>query len=133
MQVGNKELIIVGDRILVSIEDGEECTRGGILVPATAVNQRSVQTGRVVAVGPGIPVPQPNDVADEPWKERESGPTSYVPMQAQVGDTAVFLRNAAVEITVDDKSFLIVPNAAVLVLQRYHRAVHRPGNDEETT
>ena len=119
MQIGNKELIVVGDRLLISMDDGEECTRGGILVPATAVNQRAVQTGRVVAVGPGTPIPQPTDVADEPWKERGTDPTTYVPLQAREGDTAVFLRSAAVEISVDAKTFLIVPNAAVLVLQRY--------------
>ena len=114
-----RELIVVGDRILVSLDDGEECTTGGILVPATAVNQRSVQTGRVVAVGPGIAVAQPTDVVDEPWKETSDTPTSnYVPLQARVGDQAVFLKNAAVEITVEGKSYLIVPNAAVLVLQR---------------
>ena len=62
----------------------------------------------------------PTDVADEPWKETGgSDPTVYVPLQAREGDTAVFLRSAAVEITVDSRSFLIVPNAAVLVLQRY--------------
>jgi len=120
VETGGMELIVVGDRVLVSVDDGEECTSGGILVPATAVNQRSVQTGRVVAVGPGIPVSQPSDVIDEPWKEKSSESTGYVPMQAQIGDTAVFLRNAAVEITVDGKSYLIVPNAAVLVLHRRH-------------
>lgn len=120
MHIGDKELIVVGDRLLVSVEEGEERTSGGILVPATAVNQRSVQTGLVVAVGPGIPVSQPNDVIDEPWKEKEIGSTTYVPLQAQVGDIAVFLRNAAIEIAVDDKSYLIVPNAAVLVLQRHY-------------
>jgi co-chaperonin GroES (HSP10) len=119
VRIGSRELIVIGDRILVSVEDGEECTRGGILVPATAVNQRSVQKGRIVAVGPGIPVPQPTEVADEPWKEREAERTTYVPLQAQVGDTAVFLRSAAIEITVDDQSYLIVPNAAVLVLERH--------------
>ncbi len=121
MQVGNKELIVVGDRILVSVEDGEECTTGGILVPATAVNKRSVQAGWVVAVGPGIPVSQPNDVIDEPWRETSGTPdTTYMPLQAHIGDQAVFLRNAAVEISVDNKSYLIVPNAAVLVLHRHH-------------
>lgn len=116
---GASDLIVVGDRVLVTLDDGEECTSGGILVPATAVNQRAVQTGRVVAVGPGIPVAQPTDVADEPWKEKsEAAPVNFVPLQARVGDQAVFLKNAAVEITVDDKSYLIVPNAAILVLRR---------------
>ncbi|MBN2489886.1 MAG: co-chaperone GroES [Planctomycetes bacterium] len=118
MRIGNRELIVIGDRILVAIDDGEECTRGGILVPATAVNQRSVQKGRVVAVGPGIPVPQPTEIADEPWKERAAEGATYVPLQAQVGDTAVFLKNAAIAITVEDRNYFIVPNAAVLVLER---------------
>ncbi len=122
MRIDDKrELIVVGDRLLISVDEGEQCTAGGILVPATAVNQRAVQTGRVVAVGPGTPVPQPNDVADEPWKEvTRADEPNYVPLQARVGDTAVFLKSAAVEITIDRRAYLIVPNGAVLVLHRDH-------------
>jgi hypothetical protein len=39
-------------------------------------------------------------------------------MQAQVGDYALFFRKAAVEITFEGKSYLVAPQAAILVLVR---------------
>jgi chaperonin GroES len=39
-------------------------------------------------------------------------------MQARVGDHAIFFRKAAVEITFDEKKYLVVPQAAILVLIR---------------
>jgi co-chaperonin GroES (HSP10) len=54
---------------------------------------------------------------DEPWKIR-SPDVKYLPMQAQVGDYALFFRKAAVEITFEGKSYLVAPQAAILVLVR---------------
>ena len=47
-------LKMMGDRILVvpSDEDGERATRGGLLIPATANNDRRLRWGEVVSVGP---------------------------------------------------------------------------------
>jgi hypothetical protein len=42
----------------------------------------------------------------------------YLPMQAHVGDYALFFRKAAVEITFEGKAYLVVPQAANLVLVR---------------
>jgi len=39
-------------------------------------------------------------------------------MQAGVGDYALFFRKAAVEITFGQKTYLVVPQAAILVLVR---------------
>ncbi len=39
-------------------------------------------------------------------------------MQAEVGDYALFFRKAAVEITFEGKRYLVVPQAAILVLVR---------------
>ena len=39
-------------------------------------------------------------------------------MQAQVGDYVIFLRKAAVEIKYENKTYLVVPQAAMLVLLR---------------
>ena len=41
-----------------------------------------------------------------------------MPMQARVGDFALFFRKAAVEITFEGKSYLVVPQAAILILVR---------------
>jgi co-chaperonin GroES (HSP10) len=112
-----KQLIVVGDRILVRPEEGEERTMTGLYLPQTAVSARLAHGGWVVAVGPGLPIPEPADSFEESWDDSESRPR-YVPLQAQEGDFALFLRKAAVEITFEKQQYLIVPNSAVLVLVR---------------
>ncbi len=112
-----KKLIVVGDRLLVRPETGEEKTNTGLYLPATALSARTAQSGWVVTVGPGIPLPDPTDGHDEPWQTRDVEPR-YVPLQAQEGDFVLFVRKAAVEITFEGKQYLIVPNSAVLVLVR---------------
>jgi chaperonin GroES len=112
-----KELIVVGDRVLVKGEDGEERTNVGLYLPPTAVDNQAVQGGRIVATGPGLPLPDPGQVSDEPWRTG-SRETRFVPMQAQTGDYALFFRKAAVEITFEDERYLVVPQAAILALVR---------------
>lgn len=112
-----KRLIVVGDRILVRPEAGEERTHTGLYLPQTAVSSRLAQGGWVVAVGPGLPIPEPADLYDEGGSERESQ-ARYVPLQAQEGDYVLYLRKAAVEITFEKQQYLIVPNSAILVLVR---------------
>jgi chaperonin GroES len=113
-----KRLIVVGDRLLVRPESGEEKTTTGLYLPATAVSARNAQSGWVVSVGPGIPLPDLTDGPDEPWERGQEPGTRYMPMQAQEGDFVLFVRKAAVEITFETKHYLIVPNSAVLVLVR---------------
>ncbi|HOX24521.1 MAG TPA: co-chaperone GroES family protein [Candidatus Krumholzibacteria bacterium] len=110
-----KRLIVVGDRILVRPENGEERTGAGLYLPQTALSARQAQGGWVVSVGPGVPIPEPADVDEDP---DDHTPPRYLPMQAQEGDYALFLKKAAIEITFEKKQYLIVPNAAILVLIR---------------
>jgi co-chaperonin GroES (HSP10) len=112
-----KKLVVVGDRILVEPQEGEERTDVGLYLPPTAVDRKEVQGGRIIATGPGTPVPEPGTLDEEPWRIGGSE-TRYVPMQAQVGDYALFFRKASVEITFEGKRYLVVPQAAILVLVR---------------
>ena len=112
-----KRLIVVGDRVLVEPEEGEERTGVGLYLPPTAIDHQAVQSGRIVATGPGTPLAHPTQVDEEPWKMPGHEPR-YLPMQAEVGDFALFFRKAAVEITFDNKRYLVVPLAAILVLVR---------------
>jgi chaperonin GroES len=112
-----KRLIVVGDRVLITPEEGEERTNVGLYLPATALESRQVQGGRIVATGPGTPMTEPASMDDEPWKIRTPD-VKYLPMQAEVGDYALFFRKAAVEISFEGKSYLVVPQAAILVLVR---------------
>jgi chaperonin GroES len=110
-----KRLVVVGDRVLITPEAGEERTTVGLYLPATAVESRQVQGGRIVATGPGTPMTEPTSMDDEPWKIH--GPdVKYQPMQAAVGDYALFFRKAAVELTFEGKTYLVVPQPAILVL-----------------
>jgi hypothetical protein len=73
--------------------------------------------GRVVRVGPGYPIPNPNYTEDEPWSSQKD-PMKYIPLQAKEGDYAIFLREQAVEIEFEENKYHIVPQSAVLVLVR---------------
>lgn len=123
----SKRLIVVGDRVLVQVEDGEERTKVGLYLPSTAVDSQAVQGGEIVATGPGLPMPDPGEGGDEPWRRGPAREARYVPMQAVVGDYALFFRKAAVEITFEGRPFLVVPQAAILALVR-ERASH-PENE----
>lgn len=122
MRKKNKELIVVGDRVLVAIESGEERSTVGLYLPPTAVDNQAVQGGRIVATGPGLPMPDlASQDSDEPWKTSPSSGSSntrHVPMQARTGDYALFFRKASVEITFEDERYLVVPQAAILALVR---------------
>ncbi len=117
MRRNDKRLIVVGDRVLIAVEEGEERTKVGLYLPPTAVDNQAVQGGRIVATGPGLPMPEPSELGDEPWRtgRRE---TRFLPMQARVGDYALFFRRAAVEITFENERYLVVPQTAILALVR---------------
>ena len=118
MKKGKKQLVVVGDRVLIRVEEGEERTKVGLYLPATAADSQAVQGGTIVATGPGLPLPAVEDHLEEPWKISGGKDTRYVPMQARVGDYALFFRKAAVEITFDNERYLVVPQAAILTLAR---------------
>ena len=112
-----KRLIVVGDRVLIQPEEGEDRTKVGLYLPATAVDSQAVQGGTVLATGPGNALSAPNEVDEEPWKMSAREPR-YVPLQARIGDYAIFFRRAAVEITFEGDRYLVVPQAAILTLVR---------------
>ena len=116
----NKQLIVVGDRVLIEPEEGEERSKVGLYLPPTAVDNQAVQGGRIIATGPGLPLPDlGSEQYDEPWRVGgASRETKFVPMQARAGDFALFFRKAAVEITFENERYLVVPQAAILALVR---------------
>jgi co-chaperonin GroES (HSP10) len=117
MSDSKKRLIVVGDRVLVEPEEGEDRSKVGLYLPATAVDNRAVQGGIVIATGPGNAVSAPTELDEEPWKIGAPEPR-YVPLQAHLGDYAIFFRRAAVEITFEGTRYLVVPQAAILALVR---------------
>ena len=119
MHKKQKRLLVVGDRVLVKVEDGEQRTKVGLYLPPSAIDSQAVQGGEIVSTGPGLALPDLADQGDEPWRiggtNREA---RYVPMQARAGDFALFFRKAAVEITFENEQYLVVPQAAILALVR---------------
>ena len=111
------EIIIVGDRVLIEPNTGEKKTRSGLYLPATVVDQERVSMGRVVRVGPGYITPNPEFAENEPWASAKEA-VRYLPLQAQPGDVAFFLRKEMVEITYREKEYVIVPHNAILALMR---------------
>lgn len=112
-----KKLVVAGDRVLIEPQEGEERTKVGLYLPATALEGQQVQEGTIVATGPGDPIPDPSAFDDEPWRVEEKTPR-FKPLQARIGDHAIFFRKAAVEIRFEGKRYLVVPQAAILVLVR---------------
>lgn len=113
-----KRLIVMGDRVLISPEEDRIRTEVGLYLPKTVIEKEPVQTGRIIAIGPGIPLPDPQDVDEEPWKGIRHASSRHLPMQAEPGDIAIFLRKAAVEINYDGETYLVVSQAGILVLLR---------------
>ena len=109
-------VILVGDRVLVRPEDLEFETRSGLYLPASVQEKEKVHAGTIVLVGPGMVMPNP-DFDDQPWSSADQ-PVRYLPLQAEVGDYAFFLRTEAVELKLNEESYLIVPHRAILALIR---------------
>jgi co-chaperonin GroES (HSP10) len=116
----DKQLIVVGDRVLVKVEEGEQRTNVGLYLPPTAIDSQAVQGGAIVSTGPGLALPEMgSDPGEESWRISSSAREArYVPMQARVGDYALFFRKAAVEITFESEQYLVVPQSAILALVR---------------
>lgn len=112
-----RELIMVGDRVLIAPEDGERKTTSGLVLPASVAAQEQVHGGTVVGVGPGYVMPNPEYSDGEPWSGHQDA-VRYLPLQAEKGDTAFFLRKEAIEIVFEGDAFLIVPHSAILALVR---------------
>ncbi len=118
MRHKKKQIIVVGDRVLIQPDKGESKSAAGLYLPPSVLEKQEIRGGIIVEVGPGIPVGNPDDVTDEPWKTENHGGIKYIPTQAELGDYALFLNKASIEIKVEKDNYLIVPQSAILVLIR---------------
>ena len=110
-----KKLIVIGDRILIKPEQLDERTASGLYLPPGVQEKEKVQQGYVIKTGPGYAIPMPVD--DEPWKSEEEQ-VKYVPLQAREGDLAIFLMSGATEVMYEGDRYFIVPQSAILMLER---------------
>lgn len=110
------KFILVGDKILIKPKSPDGQTRSGLYLPPHVQEKEAMQTGYVVKVGPGYPIPAVTDV-DEAWKN-QSDEVKYLPLQAKPGDLAIYMQNAGQEIEFNRQKYIILPHSAVLMLIR---------------
>jgi len=111
-----KKLIVVGDRVLIQPTKQTDKTESGLYLPPGVQEKEKIQSGYVIKVGPGYPLPLPAD-EDEMWKGKDDQ-VKYLPLQAQEGDLAIFLQRGAVEVIYEKEKYFIVPQASILMLER---------------
>jgi co-chaperonin GroES (HSP10) len=111
-----KELLLVGDKVLIEPDEGEGKTDAGLYLPQNVREKEKVHAGRIVKVGPGYPVPDPSTLSDEPWVKASKD--KYFPLQAKRGDYCIFLRDQGIEITFEKKRYIVASQSALLVLIR---------------
>jgi len=110
------KFIMVGDRVLIKPKSPVSKTKTGLYLPPTVQENEKVHSGYVVKVGPGYPIPAMTD-EDEPWKEKRED-VKYVPLQAQVGDLAIYLHKSGFEIEFNKEKYIILPHAAIMMIIR---------------
>lgn len=111
-----KNLIIVGDRVLIKPLKEAQKTASGIYLPPGVQEKEKVQSGYIVKAGPGYPIPTSVE-EDEDWKPEEDR-IRYIPLQAKEGDLAIFLQKGAFEVQYNQEKYFIVPQSSILMLER---------------
>jgi chaperonin GroES len=110
-----KKLIVIGDRVLIRPAKPNERTETGLYLPPGVGEREKVQQGYVIKTGPGYAIPMP--VEEESWKSSEEQ-VKYVPLQVKEGDLAIFLLSGATEVLYENEKYYIVPQSAILMLER---------------
>ena len=110
-----QKLIIIGDRLLIRPSKPNERTDSGLYLPPGVGEREKVQTGYIIKTGPGYVVPMPPE--EEHWKGADEQ-IKYIPLQAREGDLAIFLVSGATEVMYQGEKYFIVPQSAILMLER---------------
>jgi len=84
------------DRVVVKRLEGEEKSKGGIIIPDSA--KEKPQEGEIVAVGPGA--------RDEAGK--------LVPLDVKAGDRVLFGKWSGTEVKIDGQDLLIMKESDIM-------------------
>ena len=87
------------DRVLVQIEEEEQTTASGLVIPDTA--KEKPQQGKIIAVGPGKRSEQTGDV---------------IPLDVNEGDTVLFSKYGGTEVKVAGQEYLILSARDILAV-----------------
>ena len=88
----------LGDKILVQVLEAEEKTKGGIIIPDTAKEEKT--EGKVVSVGAG--------------KVLDSGKVQ--PLEVKKGDRVIFGKYAGDELVIDGKKHKILKESEIFAV-----------------
>ena len=86
------------NRVVIRRLEGEEKTKGGIIIPDTV--KEKPQEGEVIAVGPGA--------------RDESG--KLVPLDLKAGDIVLFGKWSGSEVKIEGTEYLIIPEKDILAI-----------------
>ncbi len=111
-----KKLIVIGDRVLIRLSKPNDQTASGLYLPPGVQEKEKVQQGYIIKTGPGYAIPIA--VENESWKAEEEDQVKYIPLQAKEGDLAIFLLSGATEVMYEAEKYYIVPQSAILMLER---------------
>ena len=114
----HRKIVLVGDKVLISPDKDQERTEHGLYLPPGVKEREKVQGGIVVQEGPGYAIANPNYIDQEPWSTSPREPVKYIPLQAEAGDYALFLRDQAVEIEFEGERYFIISHSSILMLVR---------------
>ncbi len=111
-----EKFIMVGDRVLVKPKTHTGKTKSGLYLPPTVQESEKVQSGYIIKVGPGYPIPAVSE-EDEAWKQKQEN-VKYVPLQARRGDLAVYLSKSGFDIEFNNEKYVIIPHSSILMIIR---------------
>lgn len=94
-----REIIPLGDRVLVRTIEAETKTKSGIIIPDTASKERPEQ-GVVVAVGAG----------------RTTDEGKIISPKVKIGDTVIFSKYGPDEIKLDGEEYYILSESNILAV-----------------
>jgi chaperonin GroES len=87
------------DRVIVTIDDSEQTTSSGLVIPDTA--KEKPQQGTVIAVGPG---------------KRSDHTGEVIPMDVKKGDTVLFSKYGGTEVKLEGSEYLILSARDILAV-----------------
>jgi len=88
----------LADRVVVKPIEGEDVSKGGIILPDTA--KEKPQKGQVIAVGPG----------------RLDADGKRIPPEVKKGDKVIYQKFAGTELKQDDEEVLILRESDILAI-----------------
>ncbi len=110
-----KEFIVIGDRVLIKPRDTDNRTSSGLYLPPGVKEKEEINSGYILKTGPGYPIPSSQE--EENWNPLHQ-PIKYIPLQAEIGDLAIYLKKYAYEIQFKNEKYFIVSQSSILLVIR---------------